>query len=98
MLARLGKRIANSCDRSSWILQIGLTRQSGRQDDLTGDVLCGLGHEGLACIHERVDRADLGSQPALIYEAGHVPELCTARVAYEVNGADVVSIGFEGEP
>src|SRR5215470_1607667 len=67
---------------------------SGRQHDLARNVPGRLGHEGLARVGERVDRADLGPQRALINQAGDLPELGTARVAYEVNHADVVSIGL----
>ncbi len=52
------------------------------------------GREGLTCVRERVDRADLRLQRALVHEASDLPELGTARVADEVNGADVVSIGW----
>jgi len=68
----------------------------GVSTDLARNVLGRLGHEGLACVGEPVDRADLRSQLALIDEPGGVPQLRTARIAYEVNCADVVSIGLRG--
>jgi hypothetical protein len=49
-------------------------------------VLARLGHEGLARIRARVDRANLGSQVALV-KASDVPQFGAARVAHEVNRA-----------
>src|SRR5262249_34648774 len=63
---------------------------SGGQHDLARNVLGGLGHEGLPRVRERVDRADLRAQLALVDEAGNGAELGTARVPYEMNDADVV--------
>src|SRR5829696_4074601 len=65
---------------------------SGCQHDLARNVLGGLGHEGLSRVRQRVDRADVGPQRALVDEASNVAELDAARVSYEVNRADVCSI------
>ena len=56
---------------------------------LPGNVLGRLGQVGLAGVRQRVDRADLDPQRALVDQAGDVPQLGTARVAHGVNGADV---------
>src|SRR5262249_47617418 len=81
-----------------WLADVGLARQvralSGGQHDLARNVLGGLGHEGLPRVRERVDRADLRAQLALVDEAGNGAELGTARVPYEMNDADVVPIGL----
>src|SRR5262249_12255888 len=81
-----------------WLADVGPARQvralSGGQHDLARNVLGGLGHEGLPRVRERVDRADLRAQLALVDEAGNGAELGTARVPYEMNDADVVPIGL----
>jgi hypothetical protein len=65
---------------------------SGCQHDLARNVLGGLGHEGLARIRQRVDRADVGAKCPLIDESSNVAELGTARIPNEANRANVVSI------
>src|SRR5512133_2328209 len=67
---------------------------SGCQHDLARNVLGGLGHEGLSRIRQRVDRADVGPQGALVDESSNVAELGTAGVPNEANRANVDSIGW----
>src|SRR4051812_20209064 len=69
---------------------------SGCQYDLAGNVLGRLGREGLSRLGQRVDRADLRAQHALVNEATDFAELSPARVAHKAHGADVVTIGWWG--
>ena len=45
-------------------------------------------------VRERVHRADLRAQHALVDETSDLAELGTARVPHEVNGTDVVPVGL----
>src|SRR5262252_6423935 len=64
------------------------SERSRRQHDLARNVLSRLGHEGLAGFGERVDRANLGPQRALVNEARDVTQFGAAGGAHEVNYAD----------
>src|SRR5215467_14632599 len=74
--------------------QPGRLAWSGCQHYLARNVLARFGHEGFASFRERVDRADLGSQLALVNEASDIPQFGTAGVAHEEDDADVISISF----